>query len=293
MNRVDRWIQKFKHFNKITSYHDIPYLKMVQYILDNGEIKTDRTGTGTISIFGYQMRFDLSDRSIPLLTSKKIHTKSIIHELIWFLSGSTNIKYLTENEVTIWDEWANDNGELGPIYGYQWRRWENFNYKGSGDWKVTPIDQIAQLVYDIINNPDSRRLVVSAWNVGDISKMKLPPCHMMFQCYVVNGILSLQIYQRSCDTFLGVPFNIAQYSILLHLLASVTGLNPGELIWTGGDVHLYSNHLEQAQIQLERNIHPSPTITIDYKPSIFDYKYEDFHIHNYQSEAILKGDVAI
>lgn len=261
------------------------YLDFMRHVQDHGNTKTDRTGTGTLSVFGYQMRFDLQ-KGFPLLTTKKLHLKSIIHELIWFLAGSTNTKYLKDNGVSIWDDWADENGDLGPVYGSQWRNWPT----PSG----THIDQISQLMDQIKNNPDSRRLIVSAWNVADIPQMKLPPCHALFQFYVADGKLSCQLYQRSADIFLGVPFNIASYALLTHMIAQQTGLEVGDFIWTGGDCHLYSNHLEQVKEQLSRSILPAPTLNILRKPnSIFDYKFEDFDIVNYQSHPHIKAPVAV
>jgi thymidylate synthase len=261
------------------------YLDLMQHILDNGTRKEDRTGTGTISVFGYQMRFNLQE-GFPLVTTKKVHLKSIIHELLWFLKGETNIKYLKENGVSIWDEWADANGELGPVYGSQWRSWP------------TPdgghIDQIQQVVNQLKSNPDSRRIIVSAWNVAEINNMKLPPCHAFFQFYVANGKLSCQLYQRSADTFLGVPFNIASYALLTLMMAQVCDLEPGEFIWTGGDTHLYSNHLEQAELQLTREPKPLPQMKLnpDVK-DIFGFKYEDFKLENYESWPAIKGQVAV
>lgn len=262
-----------------------PYLNLLQDILDKGTVKTDRTGTGTISMFGHQMRFDLSE-GFPMVTTKKLHLKSIIHELLWFLAGDTNIKYLTDNGVRIWNEWADENGELGPIYGYQWRNWPASDGKN--------IDQITDVVNSIRRNPDSRRLIVSAWNVGDISEMNLPPCHILFQFYVANGKLSCQLYQRSADVFLGVPFNIASYSLLTLMVAQVTGLQPGDFIHTFGDVHIYSNHVEQVKLQLTRKPFPLPQMKInpDVK-DIFGFRYEDFELVNYQSHPHIKGDVAV
>ncbi len=261
------------------------YKKLLTHILETGVDKSDRTGTGTRSVFGYQMRFDLSD-GFPCLTTKKLHLRSIIHELLWFISGDTNIKYLKENKVSIWDEWADENGNLGPVYGYQWRSWPTPNGKN--------IDQITQLVDQIKNNPDSRRLIVSAWNVADIENMALPPCHCLFQFYVANGKLSCQLYQRSADTFLGVPFNIASYALFTMMLAQVTGLEAGEFIHTFGDVHLYSNHFEQAEEQLTRECRPLPIMKInpDVK-SIFDFKYEDFELVNYNPHPHIKAPVAV
>lgn len=261
------------------------YLQLLQHILDNGVEKSDRTGTGTISTFGYQMRFDLQ-KGFPLVTTKKLHVKSIIHELLWFLKGETNIAYLKENGVSIWDEWADANGELGPVYGKQWRSWEGANGQ--------TIDQITDVVNQIKKNPDSRRLIVSAWNVAELPQMALMPCHALFQFYVANGKLSCQLYQRSADVFLGVPFNIASYALLTMMMAQVCGLQPGEFIHTFGDVHIYSNHLEQVKLQLTREPHPLPTMKInpDVK-SIFDFKYEDFQLENYQFHPAIKAPVAV
>lgn len=261
------------------------YLTYLQTILDHGTKKIDRTGTGTLSIFGYQMRFNLQE-GFPLLTTKKLHLKSIIHELLWFLSGDTNIKYLNDHGVRIWNEWADENGNLGPVYGKQWR-----------DWKTTSgqsVDQINQLIQQIKTNPDSRRLIVNAWNVGEIEQMALPPCHMFFQCYVADGKLSLQLYQRSADSFLGVPFNIASYSLLTHLVAQQCDLQVGDFIWTGGDCHIYLNHLEQVKLQLSRVPYALPQLNIKRKPaSITDYHYDDFEILNYQAHPHIKGQVAV
>lgn len=261
-------------------YHD--YLK---HILSFGVEKQDRTGTGTKSVFGYQMRFNLQE-GFPLLTTKKLHTKSIFHELLWFLKGDTNARSLNENGVTIWDEWASETGDLGPIYGKQWRSWE------TRDGQV--IDQIQHVIEQIKTNPDSRRLIVSAWNVGDLNHMALPPCHLLFQFYVANGALSCQLYQRSADSFLGVPFNIASYSLLTHMVAAQCDLLPGEFVWTGGDCHLYSNHIEQANIQLTREPFSLPFLQIKRKPaSIFDYIYDDFEIINYEAHPHIKAAVAV
>lgn len=261
------------------------YLDLLNRILTEGVKKGDRTGTGTISIFGNQMRFNL-DEGFPLLTTKKLHLKSIIYELLWFLRGDTNLKYLHEHKVSIWDEWADPDGELGHIYGYQWRSWPGYN----GEF----IDQISQVVYDIKNNPDSRRLIVSAWNVADLGNMNLPPCHVLFQFYVAEGRLSLQLYQRSADTFLGVPFNIASYSLLLMMMAQVTGLKPGDFIYTTGDTHLYLNHIEQARLQLTRT--PRPLSAMRLNPdvkNIFDFVYEDFTLENYDPWPHIKADVSV
>ncbi|MDP5274307.1 thymidylate synthase [Chengkuizengella axinellae] len=261
------------------------YLDLLEDILENGVRKEDRTGTGTISVFGRQLRFDLQ-AGFPLLTTKKLHTRSIIHELLWFLKGETNIEYLKENGVSIWDEWADENGDLGPVYGSQWRSWE----KKDG----TFVDQIKQVVDQIKHNPDSRRLLVNAWNVGEIENMKLPPCHYAFQFYVADGKLSLMWQQRSVDTFLGLPFNITSYALLTYMVAQQCDLEVGELVFTGGDVHLYSNHLEQAKLQLTREPRELPQLIIKRKPSsIFDYKFEDFEITNYDPHPHIKGEVAI
>ncbi|WP_317382643.1 thymidylate synthase, partial [Anaerobiospirillum succiniciproducens] len=250
-----------------------------------GVDRSDRTGVGTRSIFGTQMRFDLSE-SFPLLTTKKVHLRSIIYELLWFLSGDTNIKFLKDNKVTIWDEWADENGNLGPVYGKQWRRWE------CADGRI--IDQISNVVEQIKNNPQSRRLIVNAWNVADVDKMALPPCHLLFQFYVANDRLSCMLYQRSCDFFLGVPFNIASYSLLCMMIAQQCGLKPGEFVWTGGDTHLYSNHFEQAKEQLSRTPRALPKMLIKRKPdSIFDYKFEDFELVDYDPYPVIKAPIAV
>ena len=261
------------------------YLNLLQRILDEGAVKTDRTGTGTKSIFGHQMRFDLAD-GFPLLTTKKLHLRSIIHELLWFLKGDTNIQYLHDNKVTIWDEWADENGELGPIYGHQWRSWP--------DYDGGTIDQIANVVDLIKHHPDSRRMIVSAWNVAEVNQMALPPCHTLFQFYVADGRLSLQLYQRSADTFLGVPFNIASYALLLQMMAQVTGLQAGEFIHTTGDTHLYLNHLEQAHLQLTREPRPLPRMVLnpDVK-DLLDFHYEDFQLEGYNPWPHIKADVAV
>ncbi len=264
------------------------YLDLLQHILDHGVRKDDRTGTGTLSVFGYQMRFDLSraPADFPLLTTKKIHLRSVIHELLWLLRGDTNIKYLNDNGVTIWDEWADANGDLGPVYGKQWRSWE------AADGRT--IDQIQQVVDTLKTNPDSRRMIVSAWNVADIDRMALPPCHTLFQFYVAQGRLSCQLYQRSADVFLGVPFNIASYSLLTLMLAQVTGLRPGEFIHTFGDVHLYLNHEQQAREQLSRDPRPLPTMKLNPNvKSIFDFKYEDFELTDYDPYPAIKAPVAV
>ena len=261
------------------------YLNLLQRILDEGAVKTDRTGTGTKSVFGHQMRFDLSD-GFPLLTTKKLHLRSIIHELLWFLRGDTNIQYLHDNKVTIWDEWADENGDLGPVYGHQWRSWP--------DYDGGTIDQIANVVDLIKHHPDSRRMIVSAWNVAEVEKMALPPCHTLFQFYVADGRLSLQLYQRSADTFLGVPFNIASYALLLQMMAQVTGLEAGEFIHTPGDTHLYLNHLEQARLQLTREPRPLPRMVLnpDVK-DLFGFRYEDFQLEGYDPWPHIKADVAV
>ena len=261
-------------------YHDL-----LQHLLDNGVKKSDRTGTGTVSVFGHQMRFDLKE-GFPLLTTKKLHTKSIIHELLWFLKGETNIAYLKENGVSIWDEWADENGNLGPVYGYQWRSWPNPD--------GTHTDQIIKLVEGLKKNPDGRRHIVSAWNPSFIDQMALPPCHCLFQFYVAEGKLSCQLYQRSADTFLGVPFNIASYALLTMMMAQVCGYEPGEFVWTGGDVHLYSNHVEQAQLQLSRDFRPLPQMKMNPEvKNIFDFKYEDFSLENYDPHPHIKAAVAV
>lgn len=261
------------------------YHKLLQHILDNGVDRGDRTGTGTRSIFGYQMRFDLND-GFPCVTTKKLHLRSIIHELLWFISGDTNIKYLKDNKVSIWDEWADENGDLGPVYGHQWRSWPD----GNGG----TIDQIAQLVDQIKNNPNSRRHIVSAWNVADVKDMALPPCHCLFQFFVAEGKLSCQLYQRSADTFLGVPFNIASYALFTMMLAQVCDLEPGEFIHTFGDAHLYSNHFEQAKLQLSRDPQPLPTMTINPEVNdIFAFKYEDFQLENYDPYPTIKAPIAV
>mgnify|MGYP000638628196 FL=1 len=257
----------------------------MRHVRDTGALKEDRTGTGTLSVFGYQMRFDLS-QGFPALTTKKLHLKSIIHELLWFLQGSTNIQYLTDNGVRIWDEWADKNGDLGPVYGSQWRSWP----KPDGGH----IDQISQIVEQIKSNPDSRRLIVSAWNVGDVEHMALPPCHMMFQFYVANGKLSCQLYQRSADIFLGVPFNIASYALLTMMVAQVCGLEVGDFVHTLGDAHLYSNHLEQVDLQLSRDTIALPQMHINPKVNdIFEFKIDDFELFNYQAHPHIKGAVAV
>ncbi|MCO6413401.1 MAG: thymidylate synthase [Thiogranum sp.] len=274
------------------------YLQLLQHVLDHGVRKEDRTGTGTLSVFGYQMRFTLGD-GFPLVTTKKLHVRSIIHELLWFLKGDTNIRYLHEHNVSIWDEWADDNGDLGPVYGAQWRSWPT----PSGE----SIDQIAQVIEQLKNNPDSRRIIVSAWNVADLpdesvppqqnvanGRMALAPCHAFFQFYVAEGKLSCQLYQRSCDSFIGLGFNLASYSLLTHMVARQCGLEVGDFIWTGGDVHLYLNHLEQTRTQLEREPYPLPQLRIKRQPaSIFEYEFDDFEIVGYQSHPHIKAPIAI
>lgn len=261
------------------------YNDLLRHVMQHGTSKEDRTGTGTLSVFGYQMRFNLQE-GFPLVTTKKVHTKSIVHELLWFLKGETNIKYLKDNGVSIWDEWADENGNLGPVYGYQWRSWPSAN----GEY----IDQITQLIDQIKNNPDSRRLLVNAWNVSEISKMKLPPCHILFQFYVADGKLSCQLYQRSADLFLGVPFNIASYALLTHMVAQVCDLEVGDFIHTLGDAHIYSNHFEQVNLQLTRSPLPLPTLKLNPEvKNIFDFTYEDIAIENYQSHPAIKAIVAV
>jgi len=261
------------------------YLNLLDHVLKNGIKKEDRTGTGTISTFGYQMRFNLEE-GFPVMTTKKLHLRSIIHELLWFLNGDTNLKYLHDNRVTIWDEWADDNGDLGHIYGYQWRSWP------------TPdgghIDQISRVIEAIKTNPNSRRLIVSAWNVGELDKMALPPCHLMFQFYVANGRLSCQMYQRSADIFLGVPFNVASYSLLLLMVAQVTGLKPGEFVHTFGDAHIYLNHIDQVKLQLTRETYELPEMKINPEiKNIFDFRFEDFELMNYRAHPSIKGEISV
>ena len=259
--------------------------ELMRHVLDHGAKKSDRTGTGTLSVFGHQMRFDLS-AGFPLVTTKKLHLKSIVYELLWFLSGNTNNQWLKERGVSIWDEWAAPDGDLGPVYGYQWRSWPAPNGQH--------IDQIQEIIQTIKTNPDSRRIIVSAWNVADIPKMALAPCHAFFQFYVANGKLSCQLYQRSADMFLGVPFNIASYALLTHMVAQQCNLDVGDFIWTGGDCHLYSNHLEQVELQLSRMPYPLPQLKIHRKPdSIFDYQFEDFEIVGYESHPHIKAPVAV
>ena len=261
------------------------YLDLLDHVLTHGVRKEDRTGTGTLSVFGHQMRFPLAD-GFPLLTTKKLHTRSIIHELLWFLKGDTNIGYLRDNGVTIWDEWADAEGNLGPVYGAQWRSWPTPDGQH--------IDQITRVVEDIRRSPDSRRLIVSAWNVGELPHMALPPCHALFQYYVAEGRLSCQLYQRSADIFLGVPFNIASYALLTHMVAQQTDLEPGEFIWTGGDCHLYLNHLDQARLQLSRTPRALPRLKLARRPeSIFDYRFEDFVIEDYDAWPSIKAPIAV
>jgi thymidylate synthase len=261
------------------------YLSYLTNILENGAAKTDRTGTGTISLFGQQMRFDLS-KGFPLVTTKKVHIRSIIHELLWFLKGDTNIAYLKQHNVSIWDEWADSNGELGPVYGQQWRSWR----KADGE----TVDQITNLVAEIKRNPDSRRLLVNAWNVGELDQMALPPCHLLFHFYVAEKRLSCLLYQRSADSFLGVPFNIASYALLTHMVAQQCDLEVGEFVWVGGDCHIYLNHVEQVQLQLSREPYPLPRLEIKRKPaSLFEYEFEDFEIVNYKAHPHIKGVVAV
>ncbi len=261
------------------------YHQLLRHILENGSEKNDRTGTGTLSVFGYQMRFDLS-AGFPVLTTKKLHLRSIVYELLWFLNGDTNIKYLNDNGVSIWDDWADENGELGPVYGHQWRSWPSPNGES--------IDQITQLVNQIKTNPDSRRLIVSAWNVPEVNKMALPPCHTLFQFYVADGKLSCQLYQRSADVFLGVPFNIASYALLTLMMAQVCDLKPGDFVHTFGDAHLYSNHLEQTELQLTRELRPLPAMKINPEvKDIFNFQYEDFTLENYEPHPHIKAVVAV
>ncbi len=261
------------------------YLNLLSRVLNDGVIKTDRTGVGTISVFGHQSRYDLS-KGFPLMTTKKLHLKSIVHELLWFLKGSTNVQYLQENGVRIWNEWAKENGELGPIYGFQWRSWPD--YMGGN------IDQIAQVIHSIKNNPDSRRHLVCAWNVAQIDDMQLPPCHILFQFYVANGKLSCQLYQRSADIFLGVPFNVASYALLTMMIAQVTGLQLGEFVHTLGDAHIYLNHIDQVKLQLSREPRPLPTLNINAVITDIDkFRYEDFSLTNYDPHPHIKGDIAV
>jgi thymidylate synthase len=261
------------------------YLDLLTHVIDNGYRKSDRTGTGTLSVFGYQMRFDLS-QGFPVLTTKRLHLKSIIHELLWFLKGSTNIRYLNENGVTIWNEWADENGDLGPVYGYQWRSWPRQD--------GTFVDQIGNVVGSLKTDPDSRRHIVSAWNVGELDKMALPPCHLLFQFYVAGNKLSCQMYQRSCDIFIGVPFNIASYALLSMMMAQATGLEPGEFIHTLGDAHIYLNHLDQVKLQLRREPYPLPVMNLNPEiKDILDFKYEDFTLLNYHAHPHIKGQIAV
>ncbi|KEA54467.1 thymidylate synthase [Mangrovibacter sp. MFB070] len=261
------------------------YLDLMKKVLDEGTFKNDRTGTGTRSIFGHQMRFNLQE-GFPLVTTKRCHLRSIIHELLWFLKGDTNIAYLRENNVSIWDEWADENGDLGPVYGKQWRAWPT----PDGEH----IDQITRVIEQLKNDPDSRRIIVSAWNVSELDKMALAPCHAFFQFYVADGKLSCQLYQRSCDVFLGLPFNIASYALLVHMVAQQCDLIPGDFVWTGGDTHLYMNHLEQANLQLTREPRPLPKLVIKRKPaSVFDYQFDDFEIEGYDPHPAIKAPVAI
>jgi len=294
------------------TYHDTIYLDVVGRVLEKGVWKQNRTGVKTKSIFGVQMRFDLRNETIPLLTTKRMHTHSIIHELLWNLMGTGNIKYLQDNKVTIWDEWADENGNLGPVYGVQWRHWKthakSHNTRPSDDEPYftvhslkgpryiysDDIDQITTLVDTLKNNPDDRRMIVSAWNIADLPDMKLPPCHYTFQCYVANGELSMILNQRSCDLFLGVPFNIVQYSLLLRMLAHVTGLRPGEFIWNGGDVHIYENHMDQCYEQVTRSPYKSPIFYFEHKvDNIDDFKFSDFIIEGYEHHPAIKADVAV
>jgi thymidylate synthase len=261
------------------------YLDLLQHVLGQGRPREDRTGTGTKSVFGYQMRFNLAE-GFPVVTTKKLHLKSIIHELLWFLAGDTNVKYLQDNGVRIWNEWADENGDLGHIYGYQWRSWPTPEGKS--------VDQISQLINEIKNNPTSRRLIVSAWNVGELDKMNLPPCHLLFQFYVNEGKLSCQLYQRSADIFLGVPFNIASYALLTMMVAQVTGLEPGDFVHTFGDAHIYNNHMDQVRLQLSRTPFPLPQLKINPNvKSIFDFKYDDFELLNYKSHPHIRGEVSV
>lgn len=287
----------------ITNYADKGYLDMAKYILDNGIVKEDRTGVGTISVFGTQTRYDLT-KGFPLLTTKKIHIPSVVHELLWFIKGDTNTKYLVENGVRIWNEWADENGDLGKIYGHQWRSWEvpytylDYDFEGNATIQHSTeyIDQLQNVIEQIKDNPNSRRLIVSAWNVGQLDEMNLPPCHLLFQFYVADGKLSCQLYQRSCDVFLGCPFNVASYSLLIHMIARLTGLEVGEFIHTTGDTHIYLNHVEQIQLQLTREHRELPTLVInpdkEFK-SIDDFTAEDFEFINYNPHPTIKGKVAV
>lgn len=260
------------------------YEELLRDVLENGTPKNDRTGTGTISSFGKQLRYDLT-KSFPLITTKRVHLKSVVGELLWFLSGDSNVKWLQENGIRIWNEWADENGDLGPVYGVQWRKWTNA--------RGEQIDQISKVLETLKTNPDSRRMIVSAWNVGELDKMALEPCHAFFQVYVADGKLSLQLYQRSADLFLGVPFNIASYSLLAHMFAQQAGLEVGEFIWTGGDCHIYSNHIEQVKLQLSREAYPFPTLQLNKAPSIFEYDFNDVVVENYQHHPTIKASVAI
>jgi thymidylate synthase len=274
-------------FTPSATHVDVQYAALLERIMNTGNVKTDRTGTGTKSIFGHQMRFDLSE-GFPLLTTKKIHLKSVIYELLWFLMGETNIKFLTDNNVTIWNEWADENGDLGPVYGSQWRKWEG------ADGKI--YDQITNVIEMIKKSPDSRRLIVSAWKVDDIDKMKLPPCHCLFQFYIADGKLSCQLYQRSCDLFLGVPFNVGSYALLTMMVAQVTGYELGEFVWTGGDIHIYNNHFEQVATQLSRmnDVRPMPKMRINPEvKNIFDFKFEDFTLEDYNPHPSIKAPIAV
>ncbi len=290
LTKYDEPLSLFYLSYYLGSFNSLPYIMkqyhdLMQHILDNGVKKEDRTGTGTLSVFGYQMRFNLQD-GFPVVTTKKLHLRSIIIELLWFLKGDSNIKYLNDNKVSIWNEWADENGDLGPVYGYQWRHWP--------DGKGGEIDQIKNLIHQIKTKPDSRRHIVSAWNVADVDNMALPPCHTIFQFYVAEGKLSCQLYQRSADVFLGVPFNIASYALFTMMVAQVCGLKPGDFIHTFGDAHLYSNHLEQANLQLSRELRPLPTMKINPEvKNIFEFKYEDFELVNYDPHPHIKAAVAV
>ena len=283
MSEIDLKALREKIPPKPESPNPSQYEDLLRRVMEEGELKSDRTGTGTISYFGAQMRFDLS-KGFPLITTKSVWFKGVAYELLWFLKGSSNIKYLTDNGVHIWDEWADENGDLGPVYGTQWRSWPS---------PQGPIDQLENVVEEIKKNPDSRRLVVSAWNPAEISQMALPPCHALFQFYVVNGRLSCQLYQRSADMFLGVPFNIASYSLLTTLVAQQCDLKPGDFVWTGGDCHVYLNHIEQVLTQLSRTPYPYPTLAVDKAKDLFSYDYSDFHVSNYEHWGALKGKVAV
>lgn len=293
----------------IKYYHDNTYLDLVKDVLENGVKKDDRTGTGTISVFGRQMRFRLDNGTIPLLTTKKMHTRSVIYEILWYLQGNTNVKYLQNNGVRIWNEWANENGDLGKVYGHQWRKWESYKIVNEGEViihdsnnktlidakvKCELIDQIANVIKQLKENPNDRRIIVNAWNVGQLDEMALPPCHAFFQFYVANNKLSCQLYQRSCDVGLGVPFNIVQYSILTHMIAHVTGLEAHEFIWTGGDIHIYNNHVDALQDQLKREPYPSPRLLLNENvKNIDDFKYEDFKIVDYECHPTIKMEVSV